>query len=155
MTGRAVKCFWSLEQCKRAPVLVGDLCFMSVCICPEVDLCVQSVSWCGSSSLPVCVPAVDPLCWAEVMDDAWKLGSYRVWVLSEKLLHSHEWRTLLSLYSCVCVEVLGVNEWQVTDGCCVPGVILALLITRWQVCEGTLFNTVAESGETHTHALLP
>lgn len=25
---------------------------------------------------------------------------------------------------------LGVNEWQVTDGCCVPGVILALLITR-------------------------
>lgn len=50
-----------------------------------------------------------------------------------------------------------VNEWQFTDGCSVSGVILALLITRWRECEVKLYNTTAESGETHTyaHLLLP
>lgn len=41
-------------------------------------------------------------------------------------------------------------------GCRVSGVIPALLITSWQVCEGKPFNTAAGSGETHTYThLLP
>lgn len=55
-------------------VLVANLCFMSVCICP-----VSMVSlWPGVYHISclcvcVCVPAMDPLWWADVMDDAWKL----------------------------------------------------------------------------------
>lgn len=58
---------------------------------------------------------------------------------------------------CVLVRIsFAENDWQVTDDCCVSGDILALLITRWQVWEEKLFNTVAESGETHAYAhLLP
>lgn len=81
------------------------------------------------------------------MDDAWKLRNSSVFTeeLYEQLLDSYRWSMLQSLHACV-------HEFGCTCllmACCALGVILTLLIR--QACEGKLFNTVAESSETHTY----
>lgn len=152
MTEREVK--WSNVK-GHLCALVGDLCFMCVCICPapKVGLCVSSL-WPG-------VDQVRCLCVSQPWTPS---GGPRWWMTpgsSEAVHMSAVWAATVMNDGCfwVCVLVwirFGVHEWQITDGCCVSGVILALLITGWRVCEGKLFNTVAEIGETHTYAhLLP
>lgn len=91
MTEKEVKCSECSEQCKRAPVCARRRPIFKVGLYLSIpggrSVCDRSAAWCGSGSLPVCVPGVDPLWWGEVMDDAWKKCSHEC--LSEQLPDIH------------------------------------------------------------------
>lgn len=85
----------------------------------------------------------------EAQVDGWCLEAQKLQCVHRRAV----WATARQLqvfdaleFTCMCTWVW---VYMFIDGCCALGVILTLLIR--QACEGKLFNTVAESSETHTY----
>lgn len=123
---------------------VSDLCFTRVCVCPAPDVFVCPVCDLVLITSVACMSHSQKKIhwWAEVMDDAWKLYNCVCFLNSYQIVYKR-WVIWVWLHK---YRRLGVKRrQQVTDG--VSGAILTLLVTRWQACEGELFNTVAECGK--------
>lgn len=119
--------------------------FVSICPAPDAGPCVSS-SWPGMDH-------VHSLCVSQPRTPS---GGPTWWMIPGSSEAVHIWAAtrqswMIDVLSfCACVDMF----WYGMSGRLLMAfvfqfVILALLITRWQVCDGKLFNTVAEWWNTY------